>query len=64
MKNLPDIGFNYYFFGSSDSLDIDVLIDHPDSKGREEDDKIYGSDVVQDKCTINKNKYTKTNDCL
>jgi len=25
-----DIGFPYYFFGSPDSLDIDVLIDHPE----------------------------------
>lgn len=30
MPNI-DIGYPYYFFGSPDSLDIDVLIDHPGS---------------------------------
>jgi hypothetical protein len=40
MKNSPNIGFNYYFFGSSDSLDIDIIIQHKDSTGKEEDTKI------------------------
>jgi hypothetical protein len=37
MANLPDIGFRYYIFGSSDSLDTDVFIDHPESTGTEKD---------------------------
>ncbi|MNJ83890.1 hypothetical protein D3C87_13190 [compost metagenome] len=32
-----EIGYNYYFFGSKDSIDIDVLIVHPESKGLESD---------------------------
>lgn len=40
MNNLPDLKYNYYFFGSSDSNDIDVLIEHPDSTSRDEDAKI------------------------
>lgn len=40
MNNLPDLEYNYYFFGSSDSHDTDVLIEHPDSTSRDIDDKI------------------------
>jgi hypothetical protein len=35
-----DIGFPYYFFGSPDSTDTDVMIDHPDALSQETDSKI------------------------
>jgi hypothetical protein len=34
---LPDIEYEYYFFGSKDSLDIDVLVNHPNATGLEKD---------------------------
>ncbi|MEG1592234.1 hypothetical protein [Chryseobacterium sp.] len=35
-----DIGFSYYFFGSDDSLDVDVMIDHPAASSLESDSQI------------------------
>jgi hypothetical protein len=30
---MVNIGLNYYFFGSADSQDIDVMVDHPEATG-------------------------------
>jgi hypothetical protein len=35
-----DIGYKYYRFGSADSIDIDVLVDHPEATGQEKDKDI------------------------
>ncbi|QPH40094.1 hypothetical protein [Pedobacter endophyticus] len=35
-----DIGYPYYFFGSPDSVDIDVMIDHPEASSKEGDSMI------------------------
>jgi hypothetical protein len=35
-----DIGFSYYFFGSEDSMDIDVMVDHPEAGSKESDSQI------------------------
>ncbi|MCA6493249.1 MAG: hypothetical protein IM572_11290 [Chitinophagaceae bacterium] len=32
-----DIGYKYYRFGSADSIDIDILVDHPEATGQEKD---------------------------
>lgn len=32
-----DIGYKYYRFGSKDSIDIDILIEHPEATGEEKD---------------------------
>lgn len=37
---LPDIGYEYYRFGSKDSLDFDVLINHPNATGVESNNDI------------------------
>src|SRR4051812_9301526 len=34
---LPDLGIEYYIYGSGDSLDTDVLIVHPDAKSDAQD---------------------------
>lgn len=36
-QDYPDIGYNYYRFGSKDSVDVDILIDYPDATGEEKD---------------------------
>ncbi len=38
-----DIGYKYYRFGSKDSLDIDILIEHPESTGLEKDKDLIKS---------------------
>lgn len=35
-----DIGHPYYFFGSPDSIDVDVLVDHPEMTGSSSDKEI------------------------
>lgn len=37
---MPEIDFDYYRFGSKDSIDIDVLIVHPESSGLESDNQL------------------------
>ncbi|WP_303917917.1 hypothetical protein [Draconibacterium sediminis] len=37
---MAEIDFDYYIFGSEDSIDTDVLIVHPDSKGLESDSQL------------------------
>lgn len=37
---LIDIGYEYYRFGSVDSIDIDILINHPNSTGLENDSQL------------------------
>jgi len=35
-----NIGYPYYFFGSPNSVDVDVMIDHPEASSRESDSMI------------------------
>lgn len=37
---MPNIKYKYYRFGSKDSLDIDILIEHPNSLGNEGDSNL------------------------
>jgi hypothetical protein len=39
-NEMPAIDYHYYRFGSADSRDIDVLIDHPEATGTENDKQL------------------------
>ncbi|MFD2603474.1 hypothetical protein [Flavobacterium suzhouense] len=52
-KVMIEIDFPYYFFGSKDSLDIDVMINHPQASGIERDKELI-NDIKQ--------KYPSTTD--
>lgn len=41
-SDMIDIGLSYYRFGSEDSTDVDILIDHPEAKGVESDKELIG----------------------
>jgi hypothetical protein len=43
LQNFPNIGYNYYRFGSKDSKDIDILIDYPSATGEEKDSQLIKS---------------------